>query len=240
MSAIPSTQWTLISRARSVNGAVSGAALNQLCEMYWFPIYAFVRSSNHGAHDAQDLTQGFFEKKVITGELFAKANQTKGRLRTLVLAAVKNFLHNEWTRETALKRGQGATHFSIDEASAEGWYGAEPIESMTPDRLFQRRWALAVLDSTMKALRDEYQKRNKLDVFENLRGFLGMLPPDAEETTSAQAAARLGMDEGAVRTAISRLRRRFQEMLRDQVAQTLDDPSEAEIRDELSELNDFL
>lgn len=240
MSAIPSTQWTLISRARSPDGAVAGVALNQLCEMYWFPIYAFIRNSNRSAHDAQDLTQGFFEKKVVTGELFAKANQMKGRLRTLVLTAVKNFIHNEWTREMASKRGHGATHFSIDEATAEGWYGAEPVESMTPDRLFQRRWALAVLDSTMKALRDEYQKRNKVDVFENLRCFLGMLPPDAEETTTTKAAAKLGMDEGAVRTAISRLRRRFQEMLRNQVAQTLEDPSESEIRAELSELNDFL
>jgi DNA-directed RNA polymerase specialized sigma24 family protein len=240
MSAIPSTQWTLISRARSSDPSVAATALNQLCKMYWFPIYAFIRSSNHPAQNAQDLTQGFFEKKVVTGELFTKANQTKGRLRTLVLTAVKNFLHNEWTREMTAKRGHGAMHFSIDEATAEGWYGAEPVESMTPDRLFQRRWALAVLDGSMKALRDEYLKRDKLDVFESLRGFLGLLPPDSEETTTAQAAAKLGMDEGAVRTAISRLRRRFQEMLRNHVAQTLDEPSEAEIRAELSELNDFL
>lgn len=226
------TRWSLVQRA---NGSVDDEALQALaalCESYWYPVYAYIRRSGHAAHDAEDLTQGFFARLLEKGTL-AHADPTKGRLRTFLLTCVRNYLHNEHERASAQRRGAPLLT-SFDAAWAEERFATEPAHDLTPDRLYQRRWALTVLEFTLQLLEQEYSADGKRELFAALRPCLGFTKEKAPNY--ADLASRLACSEGAVKTHVFRLRQRWREILFQQVSITLDDPTSDEIKGELAEL----
>jgi RNA polymerase sigma factor (sigma-70 family) len=220
------TRWTVVLAAAREGGTPAGrAALAELCENYWYPLYAFVRRSGHARHDAEDLTQAFFarllEKNTISG-----VGPEKGRFRSFLLAAIKHFLANEWDRSQAQKRGGGKVILSLDGAAGESRHPLEPATGLAPDLIFERQWALALLDRVLDRLAEEAAE--KPGHFAALKGFL----TDAGPGATSEAARALGLSEGAVRVAVHRLRQRYRQLLRAEIAQTVADPAEvdAEIR----------
>lgn len=230
------TRWSLVQRANGAVDADALKALAALCDSYWYPIYAYIRRSGHGAHDAEDLTQGFFAKLLEKGTL-AKADPAKGRLRSFLLTCVRNYLHNEHARTMAERRGAHLLT-SFNQEWAEHRFANEPADELTPDRLYQRRWALTLLEFTLQMLEQEYVTNGKGELFAALRPCLGF---NKEQLPNyAVLAARLGSTETAVRTQVFRLRQRWREILFQQVSVTLDDPTSDEIKAELSELLGFV
>ncbi len=202
-------------------------ALSTLCMLYWYPLYAFTRRQGHGPDDACDLVQGFFTRLLEKNGL-AAVDRQRGRFRSWLLASLKHYLANEWDREQALKRGGGQLPLSIDTEIAEGRYGLEPSHHLTPERLYERRWALTLLEHVLSALEDEYARLGKRTLFERLRG---TLVGDMSQVPYSQVAEALGMSPGAVRVAAHRLRSRYCALLRAEIAQTVERPEE--IDDEL-------
>jgi len=205
----------------------SARALAELCEGYWYPLYAFVRRRGHDAEDARDLTQAFFAKLLEKRDL-RTADPRRGRFRTFLLSSMKNFLAGEWRRESALKRGGGTELISLDFDAAESRYAREPAHDLTPEAIFERRWAYRLLEQAAADLRGEYESKGDAELFDALKGFLGggdgVLP-------YSELSRRLGRSEGALRTAVSRLRSRWRERLGQLVAETVQDA--AEVPDEL-------
>lgn len=226
------TRWSLVHRANGDVDEEARAALAALCDSYWYPIYAYIRRSGRGAHDAEDLTQGFFAR-LLEKDILAAADPAKGKLRTFLLTCVRNYLHNEHARASAERRGAHLlTSFNQD--WAEERYATEPADDLTPDRLYQRRWALTLLEFTLQLLGEEYAADGKGDLFTALRPCLGF---SKEKTPNySDLATRLGSSESAVKTQVFRLRQRWREILFQQVSLTLDDPTSDEIKGELSEL----
>lgn len=226
------TRWSLVHRANGDVDEDALAALAALCDSYWYPIYAYIRRSGHGAHDAEDLTQGFFTR-LLEKDILAAADPAKGKLRTFLLTCVRNYLHNEHARASAERRGAHLlTSFNQD--WAEERYATEPVDDLTPDRLYQRRWALTLLEFTLQLLGEEYTTDGKSELFTALRPCLGF---SKEKTPNyADLATRLGSSESALKTQVFRLRQRWREILFQQVSLTLDDPTSDQIKDELSEL----
>ena len=226
------TRWSLVHRANGDVDEEARQALAALCDSYWYPIYAYIRRSGHSAHDAEDLTQGFFAR-LLEKDILAAADPAKGKLRTFLLTCVRNYLHNEHARASAERRGAHLlTSFNQD--WAEERYATEPADDLTPDRLYQRRWALTLLEFTLQLLGEEYAADGKGDLFTALRPCLGF---SKEKTPNyADLATRLGSSESAVKTNVFRLRQRWREILFQQVSLTLDDPTSDQIKDELSEL----
>lgn len=216
---------------RSGDAPRARAALERLCAAYWYPLYAYVRRSGHGVEEAKDLTQSFFVH-VLEKEMFAAADPERGRLRTFLLAALQNFLRAEWRKTQRLKRGGGMAPLSIDEALAEDRYAREPADTLTPEAIYHRRWALTLLEEVMTALRAEYAAEGKGAVFETLK------PTLAGEDAASFAAlgAKLGISEGAARIAAFRLRKRYRERLLESVASSLDAATEAEVDEEIDAL----
>lgn len=208
----------------------AGKALASLCEIYWYPLYVFVRSRGHSAHDAQDLTQAFFEK-LLEKNYLASVSVGKGRFRAFLLASVKHFLANEWDRSRAAKRGGGQPVFSLDDFDAESRYRLEPVDSMTAEKLFERRWAVTVLDQVLSRLRSEMADAGKLQLFEELKD---LLSTGVAGAPYAEIGDRLDISEGAARAAAHRLKKRYREILRDEIGRTVDKPSE--IEDEIRHL----
>ena len=221
------TRWSLVLAAAGTKDNQGREALAKLCHVYWYPLYAFVRRQGHGPHDAQDLTQAFFTR-LLEKDYLADVDRSKGKFRSFLLAALKHFLSNEWARAKTLKRGGGRKRFSLDTMTAEKRYRLEPETDTTPERLFEQRWALTLLDLVLDRLGQEYEASGKRELFDQLKGCL-MGRRDAQPY--AELAARLSMTEGAVRTAVHRLRQRYRGVLRDEIAQTVADP--AEIDDEI-------
>jgi RNA polymerase sigma-70 factor (ECF subfamily) len=222
------TQWSIVLAAgRSASGDAR-EALAVLCERYWYPVYAFVRGRGHGADEAEDLTQAFFAK-LLEKHYVRDADPERGRFRSFLLAAVTHFLSNERDRETALKRGGGRAVVSLDAEDAEGRYRLEPSHDMTPERVFRRRWALMLLERAVARLREEAERAGQAERFERLTACL-----TGDAVPHAEVAAALGMSEGAVKVAVHRLRRRYRELLRAEIADTVADP--AAVDDELREL----
>ena len=214
------TRWTLVLNAAKQGGAVKARlALAELCRLYWYPLYAYVRRRGHSPADAQDLTQAFFARLLEKNWLDAVTPE-KGKFRAFLLAAVKHFLANEWDKVQAQKRGGGTIPVSLD---AETRYQREPLNELSPDRLFDRQWALALLDLVLNRLRDEHDSADKRQLFEALRG---TLTGDQPETGYAELGRQLGMNEGAIKVAVHRLRKRYREMLRAEIAQTVSDPGQ--------------
>jgi RNA polymerase sigma factor (sigma-70 family) len=223
------TQWSIVLAAGRGGGGGSRDALAALCESYSYPVYAYVRRCGHGADEAEDLTQAFFAA-LIEKRFLSAADPERGRFRSFLLAAVAHFLANERDREAALKRGGGRVVVSLDAGDAEWRYGREPSHEETPERVFERRWALTLLDRTLARLRAESERAGHGARFERLKGFL----TGEGGGGYAEAAAGLGLSEGAAKVAVHRLRRRYRELLRDEIARTLADP--AAVDDELREL----
>jgi RNA polymerase sigma-70 factor (ECF subfamily) len=228
------THWSLVQAARADEAGRTRArlALEELCRAYWYPLYAFVRFSGHSADDAQDLTQSFFARIIEKGG-FAAADPERGRFRSYLLGAMKHFLANEWHRARAQKRGGGAGFLELDALDPEARYALEPAGESDPDAGFDREWAREAIARAMKRLRTEMDARGKGELFAALRGSLTGDEPPRKET-----AARLEMTEGALKTAVHRLRQRFGDLLRGEIAETVVDPSDvdAEMRHLLAAL----
>ncbi len=223
----PSTLWTVVLHAGRNDPAEAQSALAQLCRDYWYPLYSFTRRRGHSPHDAQDLTQGFFAH-LLEKRALGHVDPQMGRFRTFLLASLKNFLANDRDRAHAVKRGGGQTIFSLDQADAESRFRLEPSHESTPERNFERQWALTLLDQTLAALRDEYHAAGKGDLFEELKAVL-----TGPANAYAEIAVRLGRSEGAIKVAVHRLRRRYREVLRGRIAETVGD---ADVDDEMRHL----
>jgi len=211
------THWSVVLAARGKDAADSLEALEKLCRAYWYPLYAYVRRLGHAPADAQDLTQEFFAR-LLARDYLRAADPQKGHFRTFLLVALKRFLANEWRRARTDKRGGRVTHLPLDTELAEHLYQTEPAADLPADRIYERRWALTLLDRTMARLRGEFTAAGKAGEFDRLKGFL---TADKTSFNYAAAAADLGVSEGAARVAVHRLRRRFREVFRQEVAQTV-------------------
>jgi RNA polymerase sigma factor (sigma-70 family) len=200
-----------------------GAALESLCQGYWYPVYAYVRRRGHPPEQAQDLTQEFF-LRVLSGTFLERATPEKGRFRGFLLGAVKNFLADSNDRERAQKRGGGVAPLPFDFDTGESNYLREPRHEETPERIFQRKWARALLDRVLGSLRDEFLKDGKLDHFNRLKGYL----IGSGGVKYAEFARELDISEPALKSAIQRLRQRYRYLLRAEVASTVADPAEVD------------
>jgi RNA polymerase sigma-70 factor (ECF subfamily) len=218
------THWSLVLRAAHRVDRDADAALAALCERYWFPLYAYVRRRVADAHDAQDSTQEFFTR-LMEKQYLAVADPQRGKFRCFLLAALKHFLANEWKRGHARKRGGRVRRLSLDLESGESRLRLEPSHGLTPDRLFERQWVLTLLDLVMGRLQGEYEASGKAEHFQRLNG---VLTGDRQRLPYPALAAELGMSEEAVRQAASRLRKRYRELLREEIAQTVAEPGDVD------------
>ncbi len=232
----PSTHWSIVLAARR-RGATepARAALAALCEAYWYPLYAYVRRRGHDSEEARDLTQAFLTRLLERGFL-PGARPERGKFRSYLLGALKHFLANEWDREHARKRGGEQSILPLDFASGESRYRLEPADARTPETIYERRWALAVLEAVLGRLAREYESAGKSDTFGQLRPFL---TGEGERGSYSRLAEETSMTQGALKVAVHRLRRRYRELLRAEIAQTVETPAqiEAELRHLLAALS---
>jgi RNA polymerase sigma-70 factor (ECF subfamily) len=218
------THWSVVLAARQTSAAGAHGALEVLCRQYWPPVYAFIRRRGHRPDDAQDLTQEFFTR-LLEKNYVESADPAKGRFRTFLLTAVTRFLLNERERAQAQKRGGGRLHLSRDDVNAEDGLRQEPAEAATPETIFERRWAETVLDAVLKRLRHDYESAGERERFEILKPFLA---GDKQSKGGARLAAELGITESSAYSAIHRLRKRYGELLREEIAHTVNSPEEIE------------
>ena len=212
------THWSLVLSARDKQSPQSADALEELCRAYWYPLYAYVRRCGHTKEDGEDLTQAFFARLLEKNFLDA-AEQERGRFRSFLLVALKRFMANEWDRARAQKRGGGQTHVPLDTKFAERKFQTEFMaEEISPDRAYERRWALTLLEQTMARLRAEFEQSGKIKEFERLKIFL---TADKREIPYTTVASELRMNENALRVAVHRLRKRYRELFREEIAHTL-------------------
>lgn len=230
------THWSVVQAACDSEASQAPTAMETLCLTYWYPLYAFIRRTGRSAHDAEDLTQAFFTR-LLEKDYLAAVDRTKGTFRSFLLIALKRFLADEQDRAQAQKRGGGRSIISLDAIQAEEQYQLEPSHNLTPERLFERRWALTVLDRARARLQAEYAAAGKSDLFERLKGFHH---PDESTVAYADIAAQLDLPQNTVKSHVHRLRKRYRQLVRDEIAQTVSDPSavEAEIRDLLDAVAD--
>ena len=226
--AFQTTHWSVVLSAGHESEGVARAALEKLCQAYWFPLYAYVRRQGHSPEDSQDLTQAFFERFLERG-YFARADQERGWFRTFLLTSLQHFLQEEWRRNQRQKRGGGATFATLSPGEAEQRYTAEPRHELSPDVLYDRRWAEAVLERVMARLANDYASTGRTTVYTRLQQFLW---GRQAEVSYAAMGAELGLAESAVKVAVHRLRQRFRDLLREEVANTVQsaDQIEAELR----------
>ena len=214
------THWTVVVAAGKRSTPQSDRALEELCRTYWFPLYAYVRRHGHTKEDAEDLTQAFFAR-LLQKNFLAGLDSAKGKFRAFLLAALKHFLANEWDKARTQKRGGGAATLSLDWQTADTKFQVANVTEPSPDRVFDREWALALLAKVIERLQTECDTEGKGKLFEHLKIFL---TAGKGELSHAEAAQKLGMDEIAVRVTVHRLRKRYRQLLRDEIAQTLADP----------------
>jgi DNA-directed RNA polymerase specialized sigma24 family protein len=234
-AAFHTTCWTLVQAAAVMPTEDSRRALATLCQTYWHPVYAFIRRNGHDGEQSEDLTQGFFAL-LLEKNYLLDADRERGRFRSFLLTAVKHFLANEWDREHTQKRGGGQLSISIDAVEAEKWYVPAVVEEATPERLFERRWALSLLEHVVSRLRAEFVVAGKAEQFEKLSVFL---TGDSEDPNYKELAEEMGLSPGALRMSVHRIRRTYRRLLREEIAQTVSTPEEidAEIRFLLSNLS---
>jgi RNA polymerase sigma factor (sigma-70 family) len=218
------THWSVVLAAGRSDSTQARAALEKLCKNYWYPLYAFVRRLGHSPHDAEDLVQGFFAICLEKNYLIA-AEQTRGRFRSFLLIALKHFLANEYDKAQARKRGGAQISISLDSLTAEQRYALEPTDELSADKLFERRWALTLLDQVVTRLRDEQAAAGKLEQFEQLKE---CITNAGRGTPYVELASRLGTSEGAIKVAVHRLRQRYREVLEEEIANTVSSPEEIE------------
>jgi RNA polymerase sigma-70 factor (ECF subfamily) len=219
----PTTRWSLI-RSSFVNGKTQAQdALAELCRIYWYPVYSFIRARTASAEDAQDLTQEFF-LHFLGGAILQSANPMAGRFRSFLAGSLKNFLADQTDRRNAQKRGGGLTALPLDLAEAEERFARDLQHHETPERIFERQWAVTVVSEACKQLHESLAREGREELFLRLQEFL----PGGAERSFASAAADLGMSEGAVKVAVHRLRRRYREVLRANVSYTVADPQDVD------------
>jgi RNA polymerase sigma-70 factor (ECF subfamily) len=221
------THWSVVLEACQVESPQGADALEQLCRTYWYPLYAFVRRKGYSPADAQDLTQDFFAR-LLEKKYIALADRSRGRFRTFLLTSLQHFLANEWAKAKTERRGGGHQIISWEEDEAEERYLAEPADNLAPDKIFERRWATGLLELVLARLREEYTAAAKSEQFETLKVFVW---GEKSLASYAEIAGQLRMSEGAVKVAVYRLRQRYRELLRAQVARTV--ASESEVDEEL-------
>jgi len=218
------THWSIVVAAGRGDSAPARRALETLCRAYWYPIYVYVRRKGYGPDDAQDLTQEFFTQ-LIAKEHLRLADREKGRFRTFLLATLDYFLAREWSRAHRQKRGGQFTFISLDQQMPEDRYRLEPADSDTPEKKFLRQWALTVLKQTMNALENDCEANGKGPLFREVKTLLSGEPDGA---AYLEISRRLGMSEGAARVAVHRLRQRYGELLRGEIAQTVGSAEEVD------------
>jgi RNA polymerase sigma factor (sigma-70 family) len=238
MGRFTSTQWSLVLAAAGRSTPASENALGALCAAYWPPLYAYIRRRGYEVSEAQDLTQAFFVR-LLEKNYLGDADREKGKFRSFLLASLNHFLANEWDRKQAQKRGGGVTIVPLEMDSAEGYYRTDRADLLTPEKLFERRWALTVIELALKRLEEEFTDKGKARLFNCVKPFL--TGADGE-LTYHQIGAELGMSEGAVKAAVHRMRRRFRELMRAEIAQTIMRPDQpdaidAELRSLLAALS---
>ncbi len=224
------TRWTVVLAAGGPSTAGARLALEELCRAYWRPIYAYVRRLGHSTHDAQDLTQDFFARLLAPGGI-DRVHPSKGRFRSFLLVALKHFLANEWDKARALKRGGGVTFIPLDASDTDAGLPLESSPGEGPERLYDRQWALAVLDRVLGRLREEYHTGGKGVLFDKLRE---TLVQERHSVPYAVLASELHLTEGAVKVSVHRLRQRYRELLRIEIVNTVSNPDQVE--DELRDL----
>jgi len=218
------THWSMVVAAGDAKSAESVAALEKLCRAYWYPLYAYVRRKGYSTEDSQDLTQEFFARLMARNYL-SVADRNRGKFRSFLLGSLEHFLAREWTKAHAQKRGGRRYHFSLDELDGENRYLMEPSHELTAKKIFDYRWAVTALDQAMAQLRDECIANNKGDLLEKVEC---LLSGEKGEASYAKIAADLKMGEGAFKMAVFRLRRRYGELIRAEIAQTVNTSEEAE------------
>ena len=218
------TRWTVVLAAGGPGSPSADVALEELCRTYWYPLYVYVRHRGHSPEDSEDLTQAFFSRFLAKNYL-AGLDSNRGRFRAFLLASLKHFLANEWDRSQRQKRGGGAALLSLDYHGADTRYQIDPPDNLSPDKLYDRAWATTLLERVIARLREENQNEERAGHFEQLKSYLMVGASDIPYTAAAGA---LAMSEGTVRVAVHRLRRRYRELLKQEIIQTLADPSQAE------------
>ena len=222
------THWSIVLLAGGAASPGADQALEHLCQSYWYPLYAYVRRQGHTSTDAQDLTQDFFAR-FLQREYFKLADPNRGRFRTFLLSSLKHFLTNQWRKEQAAKRGGGQNVLSWDEQTAEGRYLAEDVSGFTPESIYEKRWAVTLLEKVLGQLRARCVANGKAAMFDALKpSLLGDTMIEGYDAI----ATRLGSTPGAVRVAMHRFREEYRELLRDEVARTVASPADvdAELR----------
>ena len=220
------TRWTVIMVAAQDDTGAGKEALAKLCQLYWYPLYVFARRRGYSPHDAQDLTQGFF-LQILENRTFARADQLKGKFRSFLLACFQNYISVEAQRARSLKRGGDRAFVFLDMESAESRYELEPADQLTPQKIFDARWALALLGEAMDRLREQYEIQGKLAIFENLKAFLD--PAKSRAALSYEEAAKaLGVGLGAAKTLIHRLRKQYSALVREEIGRTVSNPREVD------------
>jgi RNA polymerase sigma factor (sigma-70 family) len=217
------TRWTEVFQAAQSSSPVGAAALENLCRKYWYPLYAYVRREGVPPHDAQDLTQAFFAR-FLERNYLAQVDPARGKFRSFLLASLKHFLANEWDRLRAQKRGGKAQIISLDEQTAEARYLLEPRDETTAEKIFERRWALTILEEVLVRLEAECAAAGKADQFRHLKDHMMA----GSTTPQAELAAQLNMSPSAVKVAIHRLRKRYRALLREEIAQTVASPADVD------------
>jgi len=216
------THWSLVADAGDAASPECRAALATLCELYWYPLYAFVRRKGYQAAEAQDLTQAFFAE-LLAKDRIQLAEQSRGKFRSFLLVSLTHFLANQRRAKSARKRGGGEALLSIDYGDGETRYQREPVDHATPEKIFERRWTMTLLDRAMSRLHDEFRASGKIALFEQLKLHLGGA---TEAVPYAELAESLQMSLGAIKAAAHRMRKRCRELLRDEIAKTVAEPGE--------------
>ena len=223
------THWTQVLHAGRSDSTSAREALAQLCQSYWYPLYAYARRRGNSPADAEDLTQGFFARLLELNSL-ADVRREKGKFRSFLLASLNHYISDEWDRARAQKRGHGRV-VSLDAGLAEERFSHEPADALTPEKLFEKKWAMTLLESVVQKLQGEYESAGKGALFMVLKFSIA---GDQGEESYAELAAQLGMSEATLRVTIHRLRQRYRQLLRDEIARTV--ASEAEVDGEIRHL----
>src|SRR6266567_8243499 len=228
-AAFTTTHWSVVLEAQGESPAAK-EALEKLCRTYWRPVYAFLRRQGFGREEAEDITQGFFAQ-LLERRKFSALREEKGRLRSFLLGALKYFLADERRRAMAIKRGEGQRLIPLEDLRADERIDMEPADPVTAEMIYERRWALTVLEQVLDRLKNEYQSAGNTGLFDSLKQ---LLPDEPGSPSQAEIAAQLGMTENALRQAFYRFRQRYQSLLREEIAHTVATPGD--IEDELRHL----
>jgi RNA polymerase sigma factor (sigma-70 family) len=230
------TRWSVVLEAGQSDSPQAAEALEWLCRTYWYPLYAYVRRQGHAFADAQDLTQEFFAR-LLERKYLRLAERKRGRFRSFLLTSLKHFLINEWSKANREKRGGGRQFIPLDAEKTETRFLAEPADERTPDKAFERRWAMVILGRVLDQLQAEFAAAERGQVFEELKSFL---TGEENESSYAEIGRRLEMTEGKLKVTVHRLRRRYRELLRKEISMTVNDPEliDEEIRELIAALGD--